>query len=111
MIFSSPVNQRQQSGMARVPAILLLLAVAIFIAGAVRYYRHGNFSLADAGYCLVSIPASLVLLLVFDYMAHHAKMVAVMALFVVVLLLVINPAFCVGMGLGLLGMVIVQGRR
>jgi hypothetical protein len=103
-------HPRQQSGVAKAPAILLLLAIAIFAAGAVRYYRHGNFSLAQVGYCLVSIPASLALLLVFDYMVHHAKMVAVMALFVVVLLLVTNPAFCVGMGVGLAGMVIVQGR-
>ena len=35
--------------------LLLLLAVAIFLAGAVRYYRHGTFTPAQAGYCLVAL--------------------------------------------------------
>ena len=103
-------QQRHQSGVAKGPALLLLLAMAIFAAGAVRYYRHGNFSLAQAGYCLVAILASLVVLLVFDYTLHHAKVAAVMVLIFVVLFLVASPAFCVGLGLGLAGTVVVQGR-
>jgi hypothetical protein len=91
--------------------MLLLLAVAIFAAGAMRYCRHGNFSLAQAGYCLLAMLASLVVLLVFDYTLHHAKIAAVMVLIFVALFLVASPAFCVGMGLGLAGMVVVQGRR
>ena len=97
--------------MAKAPAILLLLAVAIFLAGAVRYYRHGNFSLAQAGYCLVALLASLAVLLVFDYTLHHAKIAAVMVLIFVALFLVASPAFCVGMGLALAGMVGQQSRR
>jgi hypothetical protein len=104
------VNLRQQSGVAKGPAISLLLAVAIFAAGAVRYYRHGSFTLAQAGYCLVALLASLVVLLVFDYTLHHAKIVALMVLVFVGLFLVASPAFCIGMGLGLAGMVVVQGR-
>jgi hypothetical protein len=108
------MNQRRQSGVAKAPALLLLLGVAIFLAGAVRYYRHGNFTLAQAGYCLVSVLvsvlASLVVLLVFDYTLHHAKIAAVMVLIFVVLFMVASPAFCVGMGLALAGMVVVQGR-
>ena len=76
-----------------------------------RYYRHGNFSLAQAGYCLLAMLASLVVLLVFDYTLHHAKLAAVMVLIFVALFLVASPAFCVGLGLGLAGMVMVQGRR
>jgi cell division protein FtsW (lipid II flippase) len=102
--------QRLQSGVAKGPAILLLLAVAIFLAGAVRYYRHGNFTLAQAGYCLVAVVVSLVILLVFDYTLHHAKIVAIMVLVFVVLFLVASPAFCVGMGVGLAGTVVVQSR-
>jgi hypothetical protein len=91
--------------------MLLLLAVTIFAAGALRYYLHGNFSLAQAGYCLVAVLASVVVLLVFDYTLHHAKLAAVMVLIFVMLFLVASPAFCVGMGLGLAGMVVAQGRR
>jgi hypothetical protein len=76
-----------------------------------RYYRHGNFSLAQAGYCLLAMLASLVVLLVFDYTLHHAKLAAVMVLIFIVLFLVASPAFCVGMGLALAGMVALQGRR
>jgi len=104
------VSQPQESGGAKAQAILLFLAVAIFAAGAVRYYRHGNFSLAQAGYCVLSLLASLVILLVFDYTLHHAKIAAVMVLIFVALFLVASPAFCIGMGLGLAGMIIVQGR-
>jgi hypothetical protein len=102
---------RSQSGVARAGAVLLLLAVAIFAAGAVRYLRHGNFTLAQAGYCLVSVPAALVALLVFDYTLHHAKIAAVMVLIFAVLFLVASPAFCVGLGLALAGMVVQQSRR
>jgi hypothetical protein len=105
------VNPRHESGVAKGPAMLLLLAVAIFAAGAMRYYRHGNFSLAQAGYCLLAMLASLVVLLIFDYTLHHAKLAAVMVLIFIVLFLVASPAFCVGMGLALAGMVVVQGRR
>jgi cell division protein FtsW (lipid II flippase) len=105
------VNSRQQSGVAKAPATLLLLAVVIFAAGAVRYYLHGNFTLAQAGYCLVAILASLVVLLMFDYTLHHAKIAAVMVLVFVVLFLVASPAFCVGMGVGLAGMVLAQSRE
>jgi hypothetical protein len=105
------MNARHQRGVAKAPAILLLLAVAIFAAGAVRYYRHGNFSLAEAGYCVVAILASLVVLLVFDYTLHHARIAAVMVLIFVVLFLVASPAFCVGMGLGLAAMVMQQSLR
>ena len=90
---------------------MLLLAVAIFLAGALRYYRHGSFTLVEAGYCLVALVASLVVLLVFDYTLHHAKIAAAMVLIFVVLFLVASPAFCVGMGLALAGMVVVQGRE
>ncbi|MFL6312178.1 MAG: hypothetical protein ACJ71W_08725 [Terriglobales bacterium] len=104
------MNSRYDIGVAKGPAMLLLLAIAIFAAGAMRYYRHGNFSLAQAGYCLLAMLASLVVLLIFDYTLHHAKLAAVMVLIFIVLFLVASPAFCVGMGLALAGMVVVQGR-
>ncbi len=59
---------------------------------------------------MVAVVASLIVLLVFDYTLHHAKIAAVMVLVFVVLFLVASPAFCLGMGLGLAGMVVAQGR-
>ena len=105
------MSARQESGAAKAEVLLLLLlALAIFLAGAVRYYRHGSFTLAQAGYCLVAVVASLVVLLVFDYTLHHAKIAALMVLIFVALFLVASPAFCIGMGLGLAGMVVQQSR-
>jgi len=104
-------RKRQQRGATKAEVLLLLLALAIFLAGAVRFYRHGSFSLAQAGYCLVAVLASLVVLLVFDYTLHHAKIAAVMVLIFVVLFMVASPAFCVGMGLALAGTVVTQGRE
>ena len=46
---------------------------------------------------------SLVVLLVFDYTLHHARIAAVMVLIFVVLFLVASPAFCVGLGVALRG--------
>jgi drug/metabolite transporter (DMT)-like permease len=105
------MNARQESGVAKAQALLLLLAAAIFLAGAVRYYRHRSFTLVQAGYCLVAVLASLVVLLVFDYTLHHAKIAALMVLIFVALFLVASPAFCIGMGLGLAGMVVSQAKR
>jgi drug/metabolite transporter (DMT)-like permease len=108
------MNRRQaqaQRGIAKAGAVLLLLAVAIFLAGALRYFRLGHISLAQAAYCLVSIPAALLALLIFDYTLHHARIAAVMVLIFVGLFLVASPAFCVGLGLALAGTVVVQGRE
>jgi hypothetical protein len=104
------MKHQGQCGVAKAEVVLLLLAMAIFLAGAVRYYRHGNFTLAQAGYCLVAVLASLVVLLVFDYTLHHAKLAAVMVLIFAGLFLATSPAFCVGLGLALAGMVVVQKR-
>ena len=104
------MNPRQQSGVAKAEALLLLLALAIFLAGAVRYFRLGSFSLAQAAYCLLSIPAALLALLILDYTVHHAKIAAVMVLAALAVLAAGSPAFCVGLGLALGGMVLSQRR-
>jgi hypothetical protein len=105
------LHSRNESGLAKAGAVLLLLAAAITAIGAWRYVRLGNFTLAQAAYCLVAIPIALVVLLIFDYTLHHARIAAAMVLIFVVLFLVASPAFCVGMGLGLAGTAVVQGRR
>jgi hypothetical protein len=104
------MKQRGQSGVAKAEAVLVLLAVAIFLAGTVRYVRLGSFTLVQAGYCLLSIPLALLLLLIFDYTLHHAWIAAIMVVLFAGLLLAASPAFCVGLGVGLAGMVVVQGR-
>ncbi len=88
--------------------VMVLLAIAILLAGVLRYAKAGWFSLGQAGLCLLAIPLALVILMVLDYVLHHARLVAIMVLLAIVLLAVQTPAFCVGLGLALAGMVLAQ---
>jgi hypothetical protein len=105
-----PMRQRGQSRVAKAEAVLVLLAVVFFLAGTVRYVRLGSFTLVQAGYCLLSIPLALLLLLIFDYTVHHARIAAVIVVIFAGMLLVASPSFCVGLGVGLAGMVVARGR-
>jgi phosphatidylserine synthase len=87
---------------------MLLLAAAILLAGILRYVRAGSFTLRQAVFCLAAIPLAMLALLVLDSTVHHARFVALMFLLVIILLAVQIPAFCVGLGLGLAGMLLAQ---
>jgi hypothetical protein len=102
------MNPRQHGGVSRPEAILVLLALAILLTGVLRFIRLGSFSVAQAGYCLLSTLASVLILFILDYTVHHAKIAAVMVLAALAVLAVGSPAFCVGLGLALGGMVIGQ---
>jgi hypothetical protein len=95
----------------RGPALLLMLGVATIAAGVVRFFHVGHFSWTQAGYCLLSIPAALLLLMLADYTLHHARIAFLMVLAILVLLGLTSPSFCVGLGAGLTGMVLTQLRR
>ena len=74
----------------------------LFLLGAGRFARGHHFGFADALYCcLAVIPAGL-LLLVFDYVLHHAKLVSILVLIMAGLLVVSFPAFDVGLGVALM---------
>lgn len=93
------------------PILLLTLGVAAIAAGVVRFVHLGHFSWTQAAYCLLSIPAALVLLLLADYTLHHARLVFLMVLAIFVLLGIASPSFCVGLGIALSGVVLTQFRR
>jgi len=69
------VKQRQQSVRGQDPALGYFLAVAIFLAGAVRYYLPGNspWRRQDIAWCRSRFVLAL---LIFDYTLHHATKVA-----------------------------------
>jgi hypothetical protein len=95
----------------RGPALLLMLGVATIAAGAVRFVHLGHFSWTQVVYCLLSIPAALLLLMLADYTLHHARIAFLMVLAILVLLGIASPSFCVGLGAGLTGVVLTQLRR
>lgn len=97
--------------MERGPILLLILGLVTLAAGAVRFLHLGQFSLIQGVYCLLSVPAALVLLLIADYTLHHARIVFVMVLAILALLAIASPSFCAGLGVALVGIVLTQWRR
>jgi hypothetical protein len=88
-----------------------MLGLATIAAGVVRFFHVGHFSWTQVVYCLLSIPAALVLLMLADYTLHHARIAFLIVLAILVLLGMTSPSFCVGLGAGLTGMVLTQFRR
>ena len=85
------------------PWIVVALGSLLFLTGAGRLVLRHRFGFLDVLYCcLAVIPAGL-LLLVFDYVLHHAKLVTVIPLLVAGMLIVSSPIFDVGLGLTLMG--------
>jgi hypothetical protein len=95
----------------RGPILLLVLGLVTIAAGVLRFIHLGHFTLVNAGYCVLAIPAALLLLLVSDYTLHHARIVFVMVLAMLALLAIASPSFCVGLGAALAGIVLTQWRR
>ncbi len=87
------------------PCLVLAAGGALLLVGAARFYINGGFGITTALYCcLVVIPAAM-LLLMFDYVLHHAKLVAIMPLLFALVLILSSPVFDVAMGLALMGVV------
>jgi len=88
------------------PCLVLAAGGALLLVGAARFFINGGFGIAAALYCcLVVIPAAL-LLLVFDYVLHHARLVAIMPLLLALVLIASSPVFDVAMGFALMGAVV-----
>jgi hypothetical protein len=96
---------RNQSGTTTGPFVVMLLGAAILAAGVVRFVLLGHFSLRLAVYCLLSIPVAVLLLMVFDYTLHHARIACLLVVVILLVLAIPSPSFCVGLGLALIGMV------
>jgi hypothetical protein len=84
------------------PWIVLALGVLLFFLGAARFVLRHHFSFTDALYCALAIIPAGVLLLVFDYVIHHAKLVSVIPLFLASVLIFSSPVFDVAVGLALI---------
>ncbi|HWY22496.1 MAG TPA: hypothetical protein VNX26_14815 [Candidatus Acidoferrum sp.] len=85
------------------PWIVVAFGFFLFLLGAARFILRHHFGFMDALYCvLVVIPAGL-LLLVFDYVLHHAKLVSVIPLFLAGVLVFSSPVFDVALGFTLMG--------
>jgi hypothetical protein len=88
--------------------VLGLFSLAVFLAGALRFVRMRHFTWTQAGLCLLAIPAAMLALMIADYTFHHARIVFVLVMAVLVIAAVQNASFCVGLGLGLAGILLMQ---
>jgi hypothetical protein len=87
------------------PLVLCGLGLLLFLLGATRFFLRHHFGLTDALYCALAIVPAGILLLVFDYVLHHAKLVSVIPICFAGLLLFTFPVFDVALGLTLMATV------
>lgn len=85
------------------PLIVGAFGLLLFLLGAARFFLRHQFGFTDALYCALAIVPAGILLLVFDYVLHHAKLVSVIPLCFAGLLLFTFPVFDVALGLTLIG--------
>jgi hypothetical protein len=98
-------NHSTSRNIAWGPWVLGSLGFVLFLLGAARFILRHHFGFTDALYCALTIIPAGVLLLVFDYVLHHAKLVAVIPLGFAGLMLFTFPVFDVALGLTLIGAV------
>lgn len=87
------------------PWMLVAVGGLMFLHGAGRFVLVHRFGFIDALYCCLAIVPAGLLLLVFDYVLHHAKLVTVIPLILAATLAYSSPVFEVAIGLALLGAV------
>jgi hypothetical protein len=85
--------------------IMAALGAGLFMLGACRFYVRHQFGYMDALYCCAAVIPAAVLLLIFDYTIHHAKIAALIPLIFCLLLTTRFPVFDVAFGLVLIGAV------
>jgi TM2 domain-containing membrane protein YozV len=88
------------------PCLVLAAGGALLFVGAARFYINGGFGISTALYCCLAVIPAALLLLVFDYVLHHARLVAVMPLLLALALIVSSPVFDVAIGFALMGAVV-----
>lgn len=85
------------------PWIIITVGGLLFLVGVDRFFLRHRFGFIDALHCCLALVPAGVLLLVFDYVLHHAKLVSVLLLLLAGLLVSSFPVFDVALGLVLMG--------
>jgi nicotinamide riboside transporter PnuC len=85
------------------PWIVLAVGGLLFLTGAARFVLKHRFGFIDALHCCLAVVPAALLLLVFEYVFHHARLVSVILLFVVGVWVFLSPVFDVALGSALMG--------
>jgi len=83
--------------------IVTAVGALLLLLGVTRFILADHFGFIDLLYCCLAVIPMALLLLVFDYVLHHAKLVAVIPLMVALTLVVSSAAFDVALGLAVIG--------
>jgi hypothetical protein len=86
----------------------MVLGAAAVVVGVVRLALRRHFTLALTFYCLMAIPASILLFLILDYTLRHSRVATLVVLTLLLVLAVNSPSFCVGLGLAVLVMIVTK---
>ena len=85
------------------PWVLVAIGALLLFAGVERFVVRHRFGWIDALYCCLAVIPAWLLLLVFDYVLHHAKFVAVIPLSMAGVLAFSSPVWDVALGMALVG--------
>jgi hypothetical protein len=85
------------------PWIIVAVGGLLFFLGVGRFVIQHRFGFGDALHCCMALVLAGLLLLIFDYVLHHAKVVAIFLLFAAGAILSSSPVFDVALGLSLMG--------
>jgi hypothetical protein len=87
------------------PWIMFTVGGVLFLLGVGRFVLQHGFGFMDALYCCLAMVPGGMLLLLFDYLFHHAKLALVIPLALAGVLARSFPVFDVALGLVLMGIV------
>jgi len=82
--------------------IATALGGLLFLLGAGRFALRHRFGFIDALYCCLAVIPAGSLLLIFDYVFHHARLVSTLLFFLAGILAVSSPVFDVALGVALI---------
>jgi hypothetical protein len=97
------VNSSTSRNTAWGPWIIVAVGGLLFLAGAARFVLRRRFDFIDALHCCLAVIPACLLLVVFDYVLHHARLTSVIPLFVAGVLVFTFPVFDVSFGAVLIG--------
>ena len=100
---SSPAIKRRVPWAA---GAVTTLGVLLLLLGVWRFAARPHFSLYDALGCLLALLPAALLLLVFDYVLHHAPLVTIMVLAIALALHFASPVWDVALGAVLLAAIV-----
>jgi hypothetical protein len=96
-------NESISRNIAWGPWIVTAVGALLFLLGVGRFFVRHRFGFIDALYCCLAVVPAGLLLLVFAYVFHHARLVLVIPLAFAGLLVFSSPVWDVALGLVLMG--------